>query len=151
MTTLRTRARTLMWLVTVPLAALCLLAIVLAGNIVWQGGRYADVIAIYYLPMLMYIWAIWMVRSALRRIADGDMFDAVVPALLTRVGLALFGGAVFTVFLTPIGWWLVTGHALARPFEPSGVALGVVGLVLALVAQLLRGAASMREELGEFF
>jgi hypothetical protein len=151
MSTLRAQARTLMWLVTIPLVALCLLAAVLIGNIVWHGGRFADVVAIYYLPMALYIWAIWMVRQALAAVARGDMFDAVVPTLLSRVGLALFGGAVFTVVGTPLLWRLAYGHDLARPFEASSVALGVIGLTLVLVARLLRRAADMRDELREFF
>lgn len=151
MSKLQTQARVLMWLVTVPFATLCLLGIVLIGNLAWQGGRFADTVAIYYLPMALYVWAIWMVRQALRAVAGGAMFDAVVPTLLARVGLALFGGAILTVFGTPIAWWLTTGQQLARPFEPSAVALGVVGLTLALVAQLLQRAGAMREELGEFF
>ena len=151
MTPLRTQARTMMRLVTVPLAALVLLAALLIGNIVWQGGRYADFVAIYYLPMCLYIWAIWMVRRALHAIAEGEMFATVVPRLLTRVGLALFAGASFTGVGVPLLWKLASGQMLARPFEPSAVALGVVGLTLVVLARLLLRASLMQRELGEFF
>lgn len=139
-----------MWLVTVPFAALCLLAVVLIGNVTWQGGRFADMVAIYYLPMALYMWAIWMVRRALRAIARGDTFDVIVPMLLSRVGLALFGGAVLTV-CTPLVWRLAYGQFLVRPFEASPVALGVIGVTLVLVARLLRRAAAMRDELATIF
>ncbi|MEG8055026.1 hypothetical protein QP185_20610 [Sphingomonas aerolata] len=51
---IRKQARIMMWLVTVPFAGLAVLTIILLGNIVWQGGRYADTVAIYHLPMFLY-------------------------------------------------------------------------------------------------
>jgi DUF2975 family protein len=155
---LRKQARILKWLVTIPFAALALLAMVLVGNIAWQaearGGEYATGIAsgvvIYYLPMAFYMWAIWMIRRALKSIAAGELFNRVVPKLLARVGLALFGGAVFTEFGVPLLTGLLSGRPYVRTFEPSAVTLGVVGISLVLFAELLRRAAAMREELGEF-
>jgi hypothetical protein len=148
---LRKQARILMWLITVPFAALILVAAVVIGNVVWQGGRYADVVLIWYLPMFLYLWAIWMVRDALRTIARGEMFNQVVPKLLFRVGLALFAGALFNEIGKPLITALIYGKAWMRTFEASGVTLGVMGATLALVAQLLRRAAAMRDELDGFF
>ncbi|MFZ5748582.1 MAG: hypothetical protein ACOY45_13130 [Pseudomonadota bacterium] len=148
---LRSRARLAMWLVTVPLAALLLLTLLLVGNIVWQGGRFAEPVAIYYLPMAFYIWAIWMVRQALRAVAGGALFDQVVPTLLGRIGIALFAGALFKEFGVPLFSWLAYGRAWFQTFEASGVTLGVVGLSLILFAQLLARASGMRDELEEFF
>ena len=147
---LRKQARIMMWLVTIPLVGLSLLASLLVGNIIWQGGRYADAVAIYYLPMLLYMWAIWMVRRALRAIAEGGLFDDIVPKLLFRVGIALFGGAVFTVVGEPLAYALFYGSPHFRTFEPSPVTLGVVGLALVLFSQLLGRAALLRKELDEF-
>lgn len=149
-TTLRQRARILMWLVTIPFACLCLLTALLLGNIAWQGGRFADTVAVYYLPMFLYMWAIWMIRRALRAIAAGDLYANVLPKLLTRVGAALFGGALYNVFGWPLVGLLLDGRLYSRTFEASAVTLGIVGAALMLFAQLLGGAAAMREELDAF-
>ncbi|MES3094624.1 DUF2975 domain-containing protein [Sphingomonas aerolata] len=148
---IRKQARILMWLVTVPFAGLAVLTILLLGNIVWQGGHYADTVAIYYLPMFLYMWAIWMIRSALKAIARGALFDKVIATLLFRVGLALFGGALFTVIGVPLMTALVTGSPWLRTFEPSPVTLGVVGAALMLLSQLFARASVMRDEIEGFF
>lgn len=147
----RRYAGMLKWLVTIPFVALCLLTLALLGNMAWQGGRYVDTVAIYYTPMFLYMWAIWMIRSACAAIARGDVFDRVLPTLLLRIGGALFAGAVLNVFVVPILFPLVTGHGLARTFEASAMTLGVVGAALAVFAQLLRRASAMRDELDGFF
>lgn len=150
-TELRKRARILKWLVTIPFVALVLLTVALLGNIVWQGGRYADGVAVYYLPMFLYLWAIWMIRVALAQVAEGMLFDDIVPRLLRRVGLALFGGALFTVVGVPLLTALLWGRPHIVTFEPSPVTLGVVGAALVLFAELLARAAAMRAEIEEFF
>ena len=149
MDSLRKRARILMWLVTVPFALLALLA----GFQLWAVliDEVADpAILIAFAPMYIYIWAIWMVRQALGTIARGGLFDVVVPRLLLRVGLALFFGALFNVFggLTAN---LVFDLRLPMLFDGAAITLGVVGATLVLVSQLLKQAASMREELDSFF
>jgi hypothetical protein len=149
--TLRARARLLMWLVTLPFVCLLLLALTLLVSVVWNEGRYAGVVFVIYLPMFIYIWAIWMVRQALRSIARGAMFDQVVPRLLFRVGLALFGGALFNVFGIPIVTGLIGNRPVFLTFDGAAVTLGVVGATLVLLSQLLAQASAMREELDEFF
>lgn len=148
---LRKQASILKWLVTVPFGGLAILTALLLGNVVWQGGRYADAVAILYLPMFLYMWAIWMIRRALQSIADGAFFDEVVPTLLLRVGWALFVGALFTVVGQPLVYAILTGNPHFKTFEPSPVTLGVVGAALVLFAQLLKRASSLRKELDEFF
>lgn len=148
---LRARARILMWLVTVPFACLLLLLLTLLGSVVWNEGRLASVVLVIYLPMCLYIWAIWMVRQALRSIARGAMFDQVVPRLLSRVGMALFGGALFNVFGIPLMTGLLNHRPIFLTFDGAAVTLGVVGATLVLVSQLLAQASAMREELDEFF
>ena len=148
---LRKRAKILQWVVTIPFAGLVVLTALLLGNIVWHGGRYADAVTIYYLPMFLYMWAIWMVRRALQLIASGALFDEVVPKLLFRVGLALFIGALFTLVGQPFVYAILYGNPHFKTFEPSPVVLGIVGAALALFAQLLERAATLRRELDEFF
>lgn len=147
---LRKQARVLMWLVTIPLGALTILAILLIGNIVVQGGRYADTVALWYLPMALYMLAIWMVRQALKAIADGKLFGEVVPSLLYRVGLLVFAGAIFNEAGRPLITMMTYGRPWIQTFEASGVTLGVLGLTLALVARLLKSAVDMRDELDGF-
>jgi hypothetical protein len=148
--TLRKQARILNWLVTAPFAFFVILTAVLVGNIGWHRGRNADAVAIYYLPMFLYMWAIWMVRRALRSITDGALFDEVVLKLLFRVGFALFGGALFTVVGQPVVYTLLSGSPQLKTFEPSPLTLGVVGAALALFSRLFERAASLRKELDEF-
>jgi hypothetical protein len=147
---LRKQARTLMWLVTSPLGALGLLAALLIGNIVAQGGRYIDTVALWYLPMALYMLAIWMVRQALKAIAAGNLFGEVVPSLLFRVGLLVFVGAIFNELGRPLITLLIYGHPWVQTFEASGVTLGVLGATLALIARLLKRAVDMRDELDGF-
>ena len=149
---LRARARMLMWLVTLPFACLLLAVLLLFGMLAWHGGgRQAGMMVIFYVPMCIYIWAIWMVRQALKAIADGAVFGQVVPRLLFRVGAALFGGALFNVFGVPLLTRLLYGRGAFLAFDGAAITLGVVGATLVLVSQLLAQAAALREELDAFF
>jgi hypothetical protein len=148
MESLRKKARILMWLVTVPFVLLALLAIIQ----LWAtlGNEKADWrILAFFAPTYIYIWAVWTVRQALKAIAAGAMFDAVVPRLLFRVGVALFAGAIFNVIAAPTAGILFKIY-LPNMLDGSAVTLGVVGATLALLSQLLKQAVSMREELDGF-
>jgi hypothetical protein len=149
MESLRKRARILMWLVTVPFTLLALLAVFQVWMVAWTRPD-AWPLLVVYAPMYVYIWAMWMVRQALRAIARGEMFDAVVPRLLFRVGLALFFGALFNVFGSPAVFVLFDVRP-AIMFDGAAVTLGVVGATLVLLSQLIKQAAAMREELDSFF
>lgn len=141
-------ARLLARLVSVPLTLLLLLAAVLVGNAVIQrGGDFLPFLVIYYTPMLFYIAAIAMVRSALRSIGRGGEIAAVLPGLLSRAGAALFVGALFKEVGVPALTWLVSGSAYIRPFEPSALTLGIVGAMLVIVGQLFGRAAAAEAEL----
>lgn len=122
----------------------------LIGNVVVQGGRYFDTVALWYLPMALYIIAIWMARQALKAIADGNLFADIVPALLFRVGFLVFVGAIFNEIGRPLVTTLIYGHPWVQTFEASGVTLVVLGATLALVARLLKRAVAMRDELDGF-
>ncbi len=148
---IQTHARLLMWLVTIPFAALAVLAVLLVGNVVWQGGQHAGLVAIYYLPMILYIWAIWMIRTALKTIATGTLFDRALVRLMFHAGLALFCGALFTVFGIPAITALISGRPYLATFEPSPVTLGIVGITLMLFSQLFAQAIAMRDEIEGFF
>lgn len=143
-------ARLAKWLVTIPLALLWLLAIVLVvSNAVQRGGQLGAVLIIY-LPMAFYLFAIVEVRSALARIAAGEAFAEVLPRMLTRGGVALFIGALLTMFGVPLLTWALLGDAYVRQFDPSVIALGVVGLVLVILGRLVAASITMRQELDQF-
>ncbi len=148
---LRKQARILMWLVTVPLALMALLALALVGSVVWSGGHFIDAILYWYLPMFLYMWAIWMIRHALKAISHGEMFSSVIPTLLFRVGLALFVGALYEeigrAFVAELYWG---EYRDPNTFEASGITLGVVGALLALIARLYERAVDLRDELEGF-
>lgn len=148
MESLRKRARILMWLVTVPFALLAVIAVMQLGFVVRNASGWPLLIA--FTPMYIYIWAMWMVRHALKAIAGGALFDQVVPRLLFRVGIALFLGALINVFAVPAAS-LAFKLRLTFQFDGAAITLGVVGATLVLVSQLLKQAASMREELDSFF
>ena len=150
--TLRKQARLLMWLVTVPFALMSLLVLAVVGSVVWMGGKGTDVVLYWYLPTFLYMWAIWMIRHALKAVSRGEMFGEVVPKLLFRVGLALFAGALYEVLGRRLAAELYWGEYQSRQmFEASGITLGVVGASMVLIARLLGRATEMRDELDGFF
>jgi hypothetical protein len=149
---LRKQARVLMWLVTAPFVVMALLAVAVVGSVMSMGGKGADVLLYWYTPMFLYLWAIWMIRHALQDISRGEMFGAVVPRLLFRVGLALFVGALYEVLGRRVVAELYWGeYHSSQMFEASGITLGVVGASMVLIAGLLRRAMEMRNELDGFF
>lgn len=148
--TLRARARILMWLVTVPFVLLLLTAATLIFAPIWTG-RFHIGSLILFLPMFIYIWAIWMVRQALKSIAGGAMFDQVVPRLLRRVGAALFAGALINVFGVSLLTRLIYGRGAYAAFDGAAITLGIVGATLVILSQLLAQASAARAELDEFF
>jgi hypothetical protein len=148
--TLRTRSRLLRTLVDVVLAVLLLvLAVELAA--VLRFGHPEPQVLLHRLPMLLYLWAIWNARQAIAAVGQGDLFGPLVARLLGRVGLALFLGGLTQVFFVPwLLWGLGWGPSIAY-YDVAAITVGVVGATLMIVAQLLREAARMRQELDEFF
>lgn len=147
--TLRKRARLLRDLVTLVLALLVFVVSIemLAGI----TGHYPPYAVTARLPMVFYLAAIWMVRAALASIARGVLFDAVVPRLISRVGIALAAGALTNVFLVPWILRLGFGRGGFAYYDPAAITLGVAGFALILVARLLAQATEMRAELDEMF
>jgi hypothetical protein len=146
---LRRRARILRDLVTLVFVVLALvLSIELLGGVT---GHYSPHWLIARLPVVFYLAAIWMARAAFASIARGVMFDAVVPRLIRRVGIALAAGALTNVFAVPWIWRFVLGRGSYAWYDPAAITLGVVGFALVLVAHLLAQASEMRSELDEMF
>jgi hypothetical protein len=147
---LRARSRLLRTLVDVVLATLLLLlAIELVAML--RGRSSGPELLLHRLPMLLYLWAIWNARQAIAAVGRGDMFGPIIARLLGRVGFALFLGGLAQVFFVPwLLWGLGRGPSIAY-YDVAAITVGVVGATLMVVAQLLRQAARMRQELDEFF
>ena len=107
----------------------------------------------YRLPMLFYLAGVWTIRQAFARLAEGEMFNQLLPILLRRLGLALAGGGVASVFLTPWLWRALIGPASGAwaSFDPPAITIGLVGLLMMVLADLMKRAVTMRHELDGFF
>jgi hypothetical protein len=107
----------------------------------------------YRLPMLFYLAGVWTIRQAFARLAEGEMFNQLLPILLRRLGLALAGGGVASVFLTQWLWRALIGPASGAwaSFDPPAITVGLVGLLMMVLADLMKRAAAMRHELDGFF
>lgn len=116
-------------------------------------GAYLAFTVPYRLPILFYLAGVWTIRSAFARLADGEVFGHVLPILLHRLGWALALGGFASVFLAQ---WL--SQALRgimegpwAAFDPAAITVGLVGALLIVLADLMRRAEAMRQELDEFF
>ncbi len=113
----------------------------------------AALLLVYRLPILFYLAAVWTIRQTFAKLADGEIFSALLPKLLQKLGFALAGGGIASVFLTPWLW-----RALVDPlngswaaFDPSAIAIGLAGSLLVILGDLMRRAVEMRQELDGFF
>ena len=101
-------------------------------------------------PTAFFVAAIWMVSLAAKAIARGHAKEAVLARLTGRLGVCLFLGGLAFVFLQPlllnvfVGRW--SGYAV---FDIPAITLGCLGVLLTLVAHILRQAADVRRELDE--
>lgn len=148
--TLRARSRLLRNLVTLVFVIL-LLTLAMEVSVVVSGRYPSASLLLYRLPMLFYLWAIWCARRAIASIGAAESFGPAVPRLLTQVGLALFLGGIVNVFVAPLLTWLILGRGGLAHYDVAAITVGVVGLTLVLIAQLLDQAALMRRELDEMF
>ena len=104
------------------------------------------------LPVLFYLMGIWIIRNAFARLGAGELFGQVLPLLLRRLGWALVGGGFVSVFLTQWLLRLLDSHVPGplATFDPSAITIGLVGLLLIVLSDLMTRAEIMRQELEEF-
>lgn len=146
------------WLRRLATVVLCVLAGALGIEVI-MASRSDDVmrdlayLLPHRLPMLFYLAGVWTIRQAFARLAKGEIFSQLLPVLLRRLGLALAGGGVASVFLTQWLWRTLLGTASGAwaSFDPPAIAVGLVGLLMIVLADLMKRAATMRHELDEFF
>lgn len=103
------------------------------------------------LPIAFYLAAIWSMRMTTAQLAQGVTFDGLIPKLLARVGWSLALGALTSVLIGPLLQRAMLGNHFGglAAFDPAAIAVGLVGLLLAILARLFEQAAEMRSELDE--
>lgn len=146
------------WLRRLATIVLCVLALALGIELVMvvtSGDVQRDLAFLipYRLPMLFYLAGIWTIRQTFARLADGEMFGHLLPVLLRRLGLALAGGGFASVFLTQWLWRALLGpkHGALATFDPPAITVGLVGLLMIVLADLMKRAEALRHELDGFF
>lgn len=113
---------------------------------------------LYWIPSIIYLYALWAIRSAFRDFALGGVFGPAIADGCTRAGLALAMGASVSAVGLPNLLRLLRGDGSILHFDVAYLAVGIVGLALVLLGRLLRRAAGLqretaelRSELSEFF
>jgi hypothetical protein len=114
--------------------------------------------ALIWLPVPFYLYALWAIRGAFRSFALGGTFGPAIASGCVRAGWALAIGATLSAVGVPNLLRLAGGRGGLLMFDVAYLAVGVVGLALILLGRLLaraaevqREAADLREELGGFF
>ncbi|ABF40441.1 hypothetical protein Acid345_1439 [Candidatus Koribacter versatilis Ellin345] len=103
-------------------------------------------------PEVLFLLSLWGVRAALQRLAQGDLYGAVMVRMLKRVGAMVAAGSFLKVFVEPAAHrWLGYAPGYWIAYDVSGVVLGVVGLALIIVARVLENAAELKAELDGIF
>lgn len=119
-------------------------------------------------PAVFYLYSLWAIRSAFRSFALGGVFGPSIATGCTRAGVALAIGATLSAvglpnlmrLLRDMGLLEGLGSAFVGVlvFDTAYLAVGVVGLALILLGRLLARAAEIQadaarleDELGGFF
>lgn len=104
------------------------------------------------LPEACYVASLWWVRAALREFSTGAFHTPILAAALRRVGSLLALGAALTLFAVPGLQRLAgadPGYLIA--YDIGSIALCVVGVTLAMLAQVLERASDVQSELDGMF
>ncbi|HEX8482699.1 MAG TPA: DUF2975 domain-containing protein [Allosphingosinicella sp.] len=124
--------------------------------------------AVFWLPTFIYLYALWAIGRSFGAFARGGLFGSAVAKGCRRAGVALAVGAGASAVGVPNAIRLLAQHGLVPEplrrfgsvliFDTAYLAVGVVGIALFLLGQLLERAAEvqqeardLRAELGEFF
>jgi hypothetical protein len=141
------QARFLAWAVTFVLALL-LFALTVELFAMLRGRMDAHYLALR-LPVIFYLWAIWLVRRLIVEIGRGRGHSRMLAPTLQQTGIALFLGGIAAVFVAPWIARVIRGHGPVAYYDVAAITVGVIGLALVVVAYLLGQASEMREELDE--
>lgn len=123
---------------------------------------------VVWFPAFFYLYALWAIGRSFGAFARGGLFGAQMAKGCRRAGVALALGGTASAVGVPNAMRLLSQydllHGLGRRFgsvlifDAAYLAVGVVGIALFLLGQLLDRAAevqqeaqALRTELGEFF
>jgi hypothetical protein len=112
-------------------------------QLAWAAGR--DIV-----PGIVFVAAIWLVRSLLRSVRDGDPFTETNVRRLRALGLVVLIGTPLAIFLSSI----FTGELAQSAGLPTsgtqitmpGIAL-IGGLALFVLAEVFAGGVQIRDDL----
>ena len=114
--------------------------------------------AVLWLPVPLYLYALWAIRGAFLSFALGGTFGPAIASGCTRAGFAMAAGATLSAVVVPNLMRLIHGQGGFLTFDVAYLAVGVVGLALIMLGRLLARAAELQneaarleEELGGFF
>jgi hypothetical protein len=124
--------------------------------------------AVFWIPAVLYLYALWAIGRSFGAFARGGLFGPAIARGCRRSGIALAAGAAASAVGVPNAIRVLAQHGLVPEplrrfgsvliFDTAYLAVGVVGIALFLLGQLLERAAEvqqeaqdLRAELGEFF
>ena len=136
-------------------ALLSLMHLVVPGVLLMRGDYpiTADqwlVHAIWALPAVFYLFAVWSIGAALGQLAKGRLIQPTLALALRSVGLALgFGGGVSVFGVTNITRLIESGRGGFAYFDVAGMTLGMIGAALYLLGGVIERAEQVQAELDE--
>ena len=118
---------------------------------VWEFMRWLSLRALLAAPALVLASAIWATHKFLQRLGAGDWHSGGATALLRRIGGSLLLSAALSAAIVPtLSLWLQARGGFDLSLNTSVLALGVLGGLLIVVADVLgealRSAEALRTE-----
>jgi hypothetical protein len=110
----------------------------------WLAG------AIWALPTVFYLFAVWSIGAAMGQLAKGRLIQPTLASALRRVGLALGFGGLLSVFgITNLSRLIQGGTGGWAYFDVPGMTLGMIGGALFLLGGVVEQAGRVQAELDE--
>lgn len=100
-------------------------------------------------PTACYLYGVWSIGAAMKRIGAGVLLQPAIAGALRRVGLALGIGGVLSVFVAVNLLRLMGLGAGYAYFDVPGMTLGMIGGALFLLGRVMDQAAAAQAELDE--
>lgn len=136
------------WMARAAGAVFLLLAILTAFQL-WAAVKMSAVwIWAMILPMPFYLFAMGATWWALRLVGQGARLAPALSSLMRRSGLALFVGGLVEVFGTNL--LLIEGGQGSQSINVTAIVIGVIGVGLYGLSNLIDEARAARAELDEF-